>query len=161
MASIFVDVADLYLRLNGYFTVKEFFQHPSPGVSPESDIDVLAIRLPYEKEVSRGGPPLPEDDKIVWNKSATLIAIVEAKGTAKPFNSSWLARPHVLRYTLKRVGFTSDDCEIERISNDLRREGAASSDRDLNIEFRLVLFSDVGGEIQLKNALVLKWQEVI
>jgi len=152
MASIFEDVADLYLRLNGYFTVKNFFQHPSfdAGVG-ETDIDILAIRLPDEREVTGRDPkPLPHDLAIVDPKTTGIsVVIAEAKGDADHFNAKWFRDPEVLMYALRRVGFTHSERAIQEVAEQLRTSGRASiPGATLSpCEFRLVLFSNYVGSL--------------
>jgi len=163
---VFEDLADLYLRLNGYFTVKNFFQHPkSSPPSAETDIDILALRLPHEREITGDIPDmLPHHPAIVDSRQEYLaVVIAEAKGRPDSFNEKWFTDAEVLRYTLRRVGFTSSESYIDEVAQRLRARGRAAGDAGgpWACDIRLVLFSDFCGVLPLEEALVIPWSSVL
>jgi hypothetical protein len=159
-SSVYDDLADLYLRLNGYFTVKNFIQHPQLA---RSDIDVLAVRLEHEKELVGGSLdcPLKNDPKIVdpSDRHPIDVVLAEVKGDRQWFNRSWLENSDVLPYALRRVGFTPSNEEIGRVAQRLRERGRAESDHR-RFGFRLVLFSDYPGPPN-DFGVHLRWQPVL
>lgn len=50
------EIAYWYLRLNGFFPITNFVIHRSQDIEHRSDIDVLAVRLPYVYEEVGGNP---------------------------------------------------------------------------------------------------------
>ncbi len=105
-----------YLRLNGFFPLTNFVIHKSEGITYSSDCDVLAIRPPLVFEEVGGQP----DDWDHWliehiNSGRTLGVISEVKtGDYKKDN---LFRKEYVGYAAKRLGFTNEEQDIERIAN--------------------------------------------
>lgn len=172
MSSVYEDLADLYLRLNGYFTVKNFFQHPAlaPPVG-ETDIDVLAVRFPYEREITGREPSrLPHDGAILdCDPQEIHFVVAEVKREPAAFNTKWFDDAEVLKYTLRRAGFTDSDNLVEETARRLRATGRAVVHQPLRCRFQLTLFSDYEGALPypeydgppLEAAKVINWQEVL
>lgn len=105
-----------YLRLNGFFPLTNFVIHKGEGIEYSSDIDVLAIRPPLVYEEVGGRP----DDWDQWlikhiDSGRTLTVICEVK--TGYFKKDKLFRTEYVSYAAKRLGITSNEEDVIRISN--------------------------------------------
>jgi hypothetical protein len=97
------ELAYWYLRLNGFFPLKNFVVHRSPRVTHRSDVDLLAVRPPYVFEEVGGRT----DD---WDEYLTkqlpfdhsLGILCEVKTGA--FEKNKLFRVEYVRYAFPRLG---------------------------------------------------------
>ncbi len=118
MLNTAVGLVETYLRLNGYFTVTEYqVQHPVPGqpgrYETATDLDILAIRLPWAAETVLRHPQGPGEERcevLLASDPAldlipdlTDVLIGEVKEGAAAFNRP-LRTPEVLYAALRRVG---------------------------------------------------------
>lgn len=100
-----------YLRLNGFFPISNFVIHRSQHVKYSSDIDVVAVRLPFVYEEIGG----KEDD---WDKS--LFALFEPKipiglmcqVKSGKFNLDSIFSEDAVKYAIARFGFTPNHNEL-------------------------------------------------
>src|SRR6266446_1751018 len=81
-------LVELYLRLNGYFCIGSYLQHRIDGFGLETESDVLAIRMPYQREELFGGRAQPNDERLVLSPSSQLVdcIIAEVKEGVVEFN---------------------------------------------------------------------------
>src|ERR1700731_3077069 len=96
-------LVSLYLRLNGYF-VSGFIVH-APGIDSagnRTQVDALAIRLPYNSEPEREVMP---SEYLQIPTGTTDIALCEVKGghEALQFNQG-LRGPDAIRSVLRWIG---------------------------------------------------------
>jgi hypothetical protein len=83
-------LAELYLRLNGYFCMRNYLQHrPQPeefGLHTESDL--LAMRMADQEEVLENGRSQPNDTSLVLpqGQGAVDCIIAEVKEPSVEFN---------------------------------------------------------------------------
>jgi hypothetical protein len=106
-----------YLRLNGFFPLTNFVIHASHGVEYSSDCDVLAVRPPLVFEEIGG----QTDDWDGWflehiASGKTLGVICEVK--TGYYEKTKIFRKEYVRYAAKRLGFTNDEQDINRIAKD-------------------------------------------
>jgi hypothetical protein len=74
-----------YLRLNGFLTIPNFVVHPEQGRNQETDVDRLAMRFPYRKELRR-----MEDDEVFTRiREKSYIAFAEVKVSLCTLNGPW------------------------------------------------------------------------
>jgi len=104
-----------YLRLNGFFPLTNFVIHASDGVEYSSDCDVLAIRPPLVFEEVGG----QTDDWDIWflehiNSRRTLGVICEVK--TGNYDRAKIFRTEYVSYAAKRLGFTNEKKDINRIA---------------------------------------------
>jgi len=113
-----VGLVETYLRLNGYFTATEYqVQHPVPGqpgkYETATDLDILAIRLPWAAETVLRHPARPGElrcEVLLANDPALApapdlpdVLIGEVKEGAAELNRR-LKTPDVLHAALRRIG---------------------------------------------------------
>jgi len=103
-------LVSLYLRLNGYF-VSGFIVHAAWRAGTE--IDVLAIRFPWQKEPAREVLP---DDRLGISAGHVDFIIGEVKGGQGNvnFNIGFRGEEAAVRSVLERFGAFSDD-EMDRV----------------------------------------------
>ena len=137
--NLWEELATLYFRLNGYFTTPNFLLHRESGRTSLTDIDILAVRFPYQQEIPYGGnQPLDNDPKIVLsNSQLTDVVLVEVKRGRTKFNKSW-RKPENIKYVLRWGGFTSNEDEVELVAKHLQRNKKATTD---NFHFRMILLT--------------------
>lgn len=63
-----------YLRLNGFIVMRDFVLHRGPSRNQASDIDLLAVRLPYAYE-RIGGQPCDLDP---WFRHEAGVSLVQS-----------------------------------------------------------------------------------
>ena len=125
-----VGLVETYLRLNGYFTATEYqVQHPVPGqpgkYETATDLDILAIRLPWAAETVLRHPARPGElrcEVLLANDPALApapdlpdVLIGEVKEGAAELNRR-LKTSDVLYAALRRLGC----CPEEHIANAAR-----------------------------------------
>lgn len=81
-------LVELYLRLNGYFCVRKYLQHRVVGFGLETESDVLALRMPHQREELPDGRVQPNDPQLVVPSSSGVVdcIIAEVKERAVEFN---------------------------------------------------------------------------
>lgn len=96
------ELLSLYLRLNGYF-VTGFIVHSPVHGQNVTEIDVLAVRFPYNKEPEREVEPDPlleASDQFV----DLVICEVKSKGQQLQFNHVLIATPDPITRLLRWSG---------------------------------------------------------
>jgi hypothetical protein len=83
-------LAELYLRLNGYFCIRNYLYHRKKtdpkGLRAESDL--LALRMPHQREALPGGAIQKNDGEIIRVDGRIDCLIVEVKESVVEFNKS-------------------------------------------------------------------------
>lgn len=89
-AEIMEALAELYLRLNGYFCIRNYLQHRTTGFGLETESDILASRMPYQSEVLGDGRVQKNDDDFVFPERFPAIdcVVAEVKEASVEFNRS-------------------------------------------------------------------------
>jgi len=89
-AEVLEALGGLYLRLNGYFCIRNYLQHRTTGFGLETESDVLAIRMPYQSEVLGDGRVQRNDDDFVFPERFPAIdcVVAEVKEASVEFNRS-------------------------------------------------------------------------
>jgi len=123
-----------YLRLNGFFTIKNFVLHHNAS-GRTSDADILAVRFPYVYEET-GGREHDWDDNLFchFNRSKIIGLICEVK-TGLNFKSEKLFDFANVEKALLRFGF------IENMASLNRQFTNTPSISIQNYEIHKVLFS--------------------
>lgn len=112
-----------YLRLNGFFPINDFVVHRTEANPDRSDIDVLAVRLPYVYE-EVGGTERDWDpylrDRLPFQQ--TLGVVCEVK-TGR-FDARALFRPECLRIAVARLGI-APPAQLDQVLAHLDARGSA------------------------------------
>jgi len=87
-AEVLEALVELYLRLNGYFCIRNYLQHRIEGFGLDTESDLLAMRMPHQEEVLQDGRRQPNDVNLVLPEdSATVDCIIaEVKEPSVEFN---------------------------------------------------------------------------
>jgi hypothetical protein len=91
-AEVLEALAELCLRLNGYFCVRNYLLHLAGleefGLSTE--FDLLAVRMPHQQEVLEDGRHQPNDPALTLDEDEDLVdcLIAEVKEPSVEFNRS-------------------------------------------------------------------------
>jgi hypothetical protein len=106
-------LVELYLRLNGYFCIRNYLQHRTASFGLETESDVLALRMPHQQEELPDGRVQPNDDRLVLRKSPAMAdcIIAEVKEPAVEFNKSMRGPEGVGRIAqaVRMFGVFADD----------------------------------------------------
>jgi hypothetical protein len=104
------ELAYWYLRFNGFFVLDNFVYHGTQH-NRNGDADLLAIRLPYVREVI-GGRTDDWDEKLFsyFEEYEVAGVLCEVK-TGPRANPSGAFKRHKLQYALNRVGFSTLEVE--------------------------------------------------
>lgn len=100
----------LYLRLNGYFTSGFIVHSPKKGRN-RTEVDVLAVRFPLNREPERQVQPAPELDPST-TVTDVVIGEVKSKGAPFKFNDALTSSPDSLTSILRWIGLF-DDAEVQ------------------------------------------------
>jgi hypothetical protein len=132
-AEVLEGLAELYLRLNGYFCIRNYLQHRSEpddfGLHTESDL--LALRMAEQEEVLENGQRQPNDPSLVLpQRQAAIDCIVaEVKEPSVEFNKPIRGPegPRRIANTLRMFGVFPNECfgpggAGERISQELHKK---------------------------------------
>ncbi len=138
-AEILETLVELYLRLNGYFCIRNYLQHRVSGFGLETESDVLAVRMPYQEEILEDGRRQPNDPALILSGQGEMVDCVigEVKEPSVEFNRP-LRRadgPQLIVAALRMFGVFPADAfkdggEAHGIATDLHRQitGNAWSD---------------------------------
>lgn len=111
------DLVSLYLRLNGFF-VSGFIVHSPVHGKNQTELDALALRLPFSSEPEREiGPDLLLDLSTKYTDLA--LCEVKSKGQALQFNQALTSQPSVAATVLRWSGLF-EDSEVIDLSNAVR-----------------------------------------
>lgn len=170
-----VALVESYLRLNGYFTVIEFqVQHPVAGqpgkFETATDLDVLAVRLPWAAETVLRHPQRPgeerceillaEDPALRIARDRPDILIGEVKEGTAELNAR-LKTPEVLYAALRRVGCCPEE-HIAAAADALVRAGefATAHGHGVPCRVRLVSFCGYVKEGQTADVLTVTLRHI-
>lgn len=87
-AEVLEALVDLYLRLNGYFCIRNYLQHLIAGFGLETESDLLAFRMPYQEEVLEDGRRQLNDPNLILSEDQAMVdcVIAEVKEPSVEFN---------------------------------------------------------------------------
>jgi len=110
------DLVRLYLRLNGFF-VSTFIVHSPNSGENYTEIDALAVRLPFNSEPEREIGP---DDLLDLSATYTELVLCEVKSSGQQlrFNSALVDRPSAIKTVLRWSGLF-EGSEIDSISKEV------------------------------------------
>jgi hypothetical protein len=138
-----------YLRLNGYFTVPNFVVHAGDDqsrirgdvVGNRTELDTLAIRLPYSREKS--GTQFPMHDALIHGPPGKFdVVFAEVKsGNSKSPNKSWQREERVsdIAYMLRFLGWHKDETKIQEAARKLQHN---FSFEEAHLRMRYIIFSE-------------------
>jgi hypothetical protein len=88
-AHVLETLVELYLRLNGYFSIRNYLQHRVAGFGLETESDLLAIRMAHQEEVLGDGRRQPNDITLILPPEMAAIdcIIAEVKEPSVEFNA--------------------------------------------------------------------------
>lgn len=118
MGNKFEQLALWYLRLNGYLTVSNFVLHPDTPGSERTDADLLAVRLPYSREVA--GTTMERDDTLVRQDERIDFIIAEVKSGRCRLNGPWI-KPETqnMQYVLRWFGMIKEESVVQEVARKL------------------------------------------
>lgn len=110
------DLVRLYLRLNGFFVSTFIVHSPNPGEN-YTEIDALAVRLPFSSEPEREIGP---HDLLNLSTSHTELVLCEVKSNGRKlrFNPALVGRPSTVTTVLRWSGLF-ENSEIESLAKDV------------------------------------------
>ena len=101
-----------YLRLNGFFPLKNFVIHRTQNIKYSSDVDIIAVRFPFVFE-EIGGQPDDWDKTLFdfFDPTLPIGLLCEVKtGRVKVHE---VFRPQNMLYATGRFGFVKDPGELK------------------------------------------------
>jgi len=126
------ELAHLYFRLNGFFTVPNYILHGSR--SQKGEIDLLAVRFPHKQE-EVGGCPLHDDPALDLRADKLEMILAEVKRREEDFNESRELK-WTMEYVLRFAGFFGDEECLAQASS---RLAEAETYEDERIRIRRML----------------------
>lgn len=87
-AEVLETLVEFYLRLNGYFCIRNYLQHRIDGFGLDTESDILAIRLANQEEVLENGHRQQNDETLVLSREGADAdcVIAEVKEPSVEFN---------------------------------------------------------------------------
>jgi hypothetical protein len=106
-AEVQESLVTLYLRLNGYFTSGFIVHSPIHGRN-RTEVDVLAVRFPFNAEPARG---VGSDDELGTSNNSVefIIGEVKSRGQQLRFNAGLRCSRDAVDSVLQWCGHFSDD----------------------------------------------------
>jgi len=115
-------LAQWHLRLNGYFTVRNFILHPDTPGSQRTDADVLGVRFPYSTEIA--GSRFELDENLVLKDEKVDFVIAEVKAGKCRLNGPWTdPYKNNVSYVVKWMGFFKTGDGIKSVAKSLYETG--------------------------------------
>ncbi len=138
-----------YLRLNGYFTVNNFIVHAGDDparisndhVAPHTEVDTLAIRMPYSAEVA-GSLCIANHDPLVGNQNSRRdFVIAESKsGKSNRPNRVWhKAIIGPIEYIIRFSGLFEDEKLLTEAAKALASNYHYENN---NVRIRYIIFAE-------------------
>lgn len=111
------DFVSLYLRLNGFF-VSPFIVHSPVAGNNYTELDALALRMPFSSEPEReiGPDPILELSTMYTD---LVLCEVKSRGQSLRFNDAFAKRPDAIGTVLKWSGLF-EPSEIRELSHELQ-----------------------------------------
>lgn len=79
-----------YFRLNGFLTIENFVVHPNSGSAQRTEIDIIAARFPYRKELPKNENPMQDDERLMLKPDKIRVVFAEVKkATICRINPAW------------------------------------------------------------------------
>ena len=87
-AEILEALVELYLRLNGYFSIRNYLEHRVEKFGLLTEFDLLAIRMPFQEEAVEDGRRQPNDQALILPEDGKTVdcVIAEVKEASVEFN---------------------------------------------------------------------------
>jgi hypothetical protein len=153
------DIAEWFLRLNGFLTITNFVVHPIfRRGSAQTDGDILGVRFPFRAELRESGEALL-DDKMFLEPPRIDFVIAEVKRGACRLNDSWRdPERRIIEYVLNAAGLIHEPM-IKQAAAALYRSAsyddgscrmrmfAFGSERDSNVPATQVVWAETLGFI--------------
>ena len=116
-----------YFRVNGCFTFTNFIIHPDQGRGQRTDVDIMAVRLPYRSELLEN--PMRDDDVLLPEGNRIRVILAEVKMGTCNLNGPWTERERAnMQRAVKAAGPFPPD-KVEEAAEALYRHGFYQDDR--------------------------------
>jgi hypothetical protein len=158
-------LAQVFLRLNGFFSLTNFIIHREEEYEYRvgTDIDICGIRFPYRREILYN--PVT-DDKRLQSLSLPILVLGEVKTSTCSINESWLREgSDILKRVIATTGIFSED-KLNTIISSLKTKGRHI---DTNFIIQIVCFGQntvTSFKVQDKNihipdVIQITWEEIL
>ena len=148
-----------YFRLNGCFTITNFVIHPDQGREQRTDVDIMAIRLPFRSELLTN--PMRDDEIFLVNDDRIKIILAEVKQSTCNLNGPW--RDPALQNMQRaiRAAGSFPENKVEEAANSLYQFGVYEDEK-----FIMTLFCigrNINREIKKKYPKVpqVTWEDIL
>ena len=155
-------IAYWFFRLNGCFILDNFLVHHPQRDFGGTEIDILATRFPYRRELASS--PLPsaqpmQDHDFFENENGLInIYFVEVKRSLMRINDSWLKpEKQNMEYLLEAIGAIQKE-KINEVANKLYLEHSYTDDRYC---VRYVAVGDAPANELPTIITTLSWTEIL
>lgn len=151
-----------YLRFNGYFTVPSFVVHAGDDptrisgdtIGNLTEVDTIAVRLPYSREGS--GTPFPLDNDLVdeaaKDRLDVIFAEVKSGGSDSP-NKIWRnGEVSHIEYLLRFLGAQKDDSDIKQAAKQLAEKYIFEGPKP-NVRVRYIIFAENADPVWSKKGV--------
>jgi len=148
-----------YFRINGCFTITNFIIHPDQGRRQRTDVDIMAIRLPYRSELLMN--PMRDDDTLLAPGGRVKLILAEVKKGTCNLNGPWTDRARANMQRAIRAAGPFPQEKVEEAAEALYEYGIYEDDK-----FTMTLFcvgSRTNRELQHRFPQVpqVTWQDIL
>ncbi len=158
-------LAQVFLRLNGFFSLTNFIIHREAEYEYRvgTDIDICGIRFPYRREILYN--PVTDDERL-QSLSRPILVLGEVKTSVCSINESWLREgSDILKRAIATTGIFSEP-KIDSIVSSLRSRGRYSeADFIVQIvcfgECEVQIFRVQNNDIPLPDVIQITWDYIL
>lgn len=156
-------VACWFFRLNGCLTIPNFIVHGErrdsvqrPG--QQTDVDVLAVRLPYRGERLGSDKTLVDHEHFISNGKIDGI-IAEVKSGPCEINGPWVRRGQkIMEYVLYALGAFPEHC-VRGVAAGLH-ENKCYSDKQFRVRI-FALGKERNSKLEGTDIVQMTWEEIL
>lgn len=158
-------LAQVFLRLNGFFSLTNFIIHREEEYAYQAgtDIDVCGVRFPFRREILYN--PVSDDERL-RSLTVPILVLGEVKTSNCSINESWLRESSdVLKRVIATTGIFNET-KIDSIVSSLRSRGRyLESDFIVQIvcfgERPVSTFKVQDNHISLPDVIQITWEYIL
>ncbi len=150
-----------YFRINGFLTIENFVVHPNTGSEQRTDVDVLAVRFPYRKELPDIEKPMKDDERLILDPDKIQLMLVEVKASECRLNDTWKKTDkRNMQKIILAIGLFKSE-EVETVSKNLYDKGYFKDDSFLVSFCCLGKTQSLSIREKYRDVPQITWEEVL
>jgi hypothetical protein len=115
------DLANWYMRLNGFLTIPNFILHPPHKGPQRAEVDVIGVRFPFRREFQGSDV---DDSRLCYSETKPSLFIAEVKSREINANESWTDPTKAnINKVLTDLGIFNNVDTVDAVSEGLYKSG--------------------------------------